>query len=74
VARSAGAVCSTSRSHVIDFREALLKSVRCAVIYKEASRRYKPPRRGSLRLSRHPALKRRGLLYTCSGLVAALPR
>src|SRR5437660_7771257 len=36
---AAGVVCSTSRSHLIDSREALLmNSVRYASIYKEASR------------------------------------
>src|SRR5438094_9474390 len=36
---AAGAVCSTSRSHLIDSRKALLmNSVRYAIIYKEASR------------------------------------
>src|SRR6184192_1548010 len=36
---AAGVVCSTSRSHLIDNREALLlNSVRYASIYKEASR------------------------------------
>jgi len=43
--RADGVVDQVMRSHLIGGREALpFQSVRCAVIYKDASRRYQPPR------------------------------
>src|SRR5438094_5616482 len=55
---AAGVVCSTSRSHLIHSREALLmNSVRYASIYKEASRHLLDGRS-------HPSLTKEGSSHT----------
>ena len=60
-----GVVCSTSRSHLIDSREALLmNSVRYASIYKEASRHLLDGRS-------HPSLTKEGSSPDADGVKCA---